>query len=331
MSRSRGLPWPLILRRTVRAFSAHACTDLAAGLTYFAVLSSVPALLAVISVLGLFGQRSSGMHALLNVVDTVAPGSVRPILNSIVEQMLASSAVGWALVIGLLGAVWTASGYVGAFGRAMNRLYGVPEGRGALIRRPLQLLSTVVLLALAVIAALVLVLSGPIARAIGEALGIGGSVLSVWSVVKWPLLAVVVIGAVAILYWVTPNVKRPWFRVLSLGAIVAVAVLVVASVGFGLYVSNFGHYDRTYGTLGGLVVLLLWLWIANIALLFGAELDVEIERGRQLLQGLAAEDHLQLPLRDSRASDKATITRDRDVRASREVRDTARAPEPHRD
>jgi len=327
MSTSGRLPWKLILRRTIHGFSAHASTDLSAGLTYFAVLSSVPALLALVSVLGLLGQRRSGSHALLQVLDTVAPGSVQPILHTLVRQIVASPAVGWALAIGVVGAIWSASGYVGAFGRALNRVYGVAEGRTTLKLRPWQLLTTVALLVLVVIVVLILIVSGPIARAIGDAIGAGSTLVTVWSIVKWPVLAIAVIGAVAILYWATPNVRRPAFRWISFGATAAVVILLVASIGFGIYVSNFGHYDRTYGTLGGLVVLLLWLWIANIALLFGAELDVEIQRGRELLQGLAAEDHLQMPVRDDKASDKATAKHDRDVRDAREVRNAARSPE----
>jgi Predicted membrane protein len=324
------MPWRLILRRAARSFSAHSCTDLAAGLTYFAVLSSVPALLALVSLLGLVGQRRSGSRALLQVLDTIAPASVQPMLHTLVKQIVASPAVGWAIVIGIVGAVWTASGYVGAFGRAINRIYGVPEGRSALRLRPWQLLITVALLVLVVVVLLVLVLSGPIASAVGRAVGLGSGVLNVWSVVKWPVLAVAVIAAVGMLYWATPNLRRSGFRGLGYGATAAVVVLVVASLGFGLYVSNFGHYDRTYGTLGGLVVLLLWLWITNIALLLGAELDAEIERARQLRRGLASEEHLQLPLRATRASDKASAKHDRDVRDSRAVREAARSfqPEP---
>lgn len=323
--KSRDLPWRLILRRTVHAFIADACTDLAAGLTYFAVLSSVPALLALVSLLGLVGQRRSGSQALLQVTDLLAPPSVQAILHRLVHDVVVSPAVGWGLVIGVIGAIWTASGYVGGFGRAINRIYGVPEGRGALTLRPWQLLITVALLVLIVVVVLALVLTGPIAAAIGHAIGLGGAVLDVWSVVKWPVLAVAVIGAVGMLYWATPNVRRPGFRGLSYGATAAVVVLLAASVGFGLYVSNVGHYDRTYGALGGLVVLLLWLWIANIALLLGAELDVEIERGRQLVRGLPAEDRLHLPLRGVKVSKKAAAKHERDVRESRAVREEARS------
>ena len=315
--------WRYVLRKTVREFGTDQCTDIAAALTYFAVLAVFPALIALISLLGVFGQGQSSVDSLLSIVQSVAPGSTVDILRAPLEQFAASPTAGLALVTGILLALWSASGYVGAFSRAMNRIYEVEEGRPFYKLKPVQLLVTVLAVLLVVVVALILVVSGPVTDAVGSALGIGSGAQMVWSILKWPLLAAVVVLLIAILYYAAPNARQPKFRWMSLGALVALIVLVVATLLFGLYVTNFSNYDRTYGSLAGIIVFLLWLWITNLALLFGAEFDAEMERGRQLQAGIAAEDTIQLPPRDTAKIDKTEKKEQEDRRQARDIRTRA--------
>lgn len=313
-------PLKFALKRTVREFSADQCTDLAAALTYYAVLSLFPALIAMVSLLGVFGQGKSTTDALLGVAQDLGGGSVVEAVRGPVEQLTSSRAAGVALVLGLVTALWSASGYVGAFGRAMNRVYEIGEGRPFWKLRPLQILVTLVAVLLIAVVALGLVLTGPLADAIGKALGVGGVALTVFTIAKWPVLAAVVVVIIAILYYATPNVQQPRFRWMSIGAFVALVTWVVASALFGFYVANFSSYGKTYGSLAGVIVFLLWLWITNLALLFGAELDSELERGRQLQAGLPAEDELQLPPRDDRTLRKQREKEDHDRAEARRIR-----------
>lgn len=313
--------WKYVLGKTVREFSADQCTDLAAALTYYAVLSFFPGLIAVFSLLGMFGQGQDAADTILGIVDSVAPGDTAEALRGPIEQVASSPAAGFAFVAGLLLAIWSASGYVGAFGRAMNRIYEIDEGRPFWKLRPVQVLVTVITVVLITAALIILVVSGPIADAVGEALGVGAVVTTVWNIAKWPLLALIVVLVIAILYYATPNAKQPKFRWISLGALLAIIVLAIATTGFVLYVANFSNYDRTYGSLAGVIVFLLWLWIANLALLFGAEFDAELERGRQLQAGIEAEETIQLPARDTRKSDKAAEKEREDIEEGRRIRE----------
>lgn len=287
--------WLFVLRKTAREFSADQCTDLAAALTYYAVLSLFPALLVMVSLLGVFGQGQRTVDALLEAVGGIVPASALDLLRQPIEQAVNNPSAGVTLFIGILGALWSASGYVGAFGRAVNRIYEIDEGRPAWKLRPLQLVLTLAALISAASVAIMLAVSGPVAAAVGNAIGLGTVAQTVWSVVKWPAILVLVALAVAILYYATPNVQQPKFRWLSIGSAIAILVWVTASIGFGFYVSNFSSYNKTYGSLAGVIVFLLWLWLTNLALLFGAELDAELERGRQLQAGIPAERELQLP------------------------------------
>ncbi|MET1036796.1 MAG: YihY/virulence factor BrkB family protein, partial [Aeromicrobium sp.] len=230
---------------------------------------------------------------------------------------------GLALVFGLLGALWSASGYVGAFGRAMNRVYEIDEGRPIWKLRPIQLVITLFSLVLVALAAAALVLTGPVAEAVGNQIGLGSTAILVWDIAKWPVLLGIVVVIVAVLYYATPNVKQPKFRWISVGALFAIVVWILASVAFGLYVAMFASYDKTYGSLAGVIVFLLWLWLTNLALLFGAELDAELERGRQLQAGIEAEETIQLPPRDTRNIVKAEKKHQADVAAGRGIREDA--------
>lgn len=312
--------WKYVLRKTVREFSADQATDLAAALTYYGVLAVFPALLAFVSILGLFGNATETTDTLLDLVGGLVPSSTLEAVREPIETITSAPAAGLALVIGIGGALWGASGYVGAFARAMNRIYGIQEGRPVWKLRPITLGVTVLAIVAAVSAALLLVVSGPIAENLAAMAGIGEVGLLVWSVVKWPILAFLGVLVVAVLYYATPNVQQPKFRWMSLGALLALVVWVVASIGFGFYVANFSSYDETYGSIGGVIVFLLWVWISNVALLFGAELDAELERGRELQAGIPAEEHIQLPPRDTKVSDKAAAQHEKDIAMGRAIR-----------
>ena len=290
--------WKYVARKTLREFSSDGCTDIAAALTYYAVLALFPALIALLSLIGVFGQGPQSVETLLGILRDLGAGSVADTLQPTLVELSTGSTAGFALIVGLLSALWSASGYVGAFGRAMNRIYEIGEGRPIWKLRPLLLLVTAVMVVLTAAVLMALVVSGPAAEAVGSALGIGATAVTLWGIVKWPIMLVVVVLIVALLYYSTPNVQQPKFRWISVGAGFAILVWVLASVAFGFYVANFSSYNKTYGALAGIIVFLLWLWLTNLALLFGAELDSELERGRQLQAGLEAEEDLQLPLRD---------------------------------
>ena len=233
---------------------------------------------------------------------------------------------GLTVILGLLGALWAASGYVGAFSRAMNRIYEVTEGRPFWRMRPMQIFVTVTTVVLCATALVILIVSGPVAESVGNAIGVGDELVMIWDWAKWPVLALVVMVIVALLYYATPNVDFTRFRVISVGAFVAILVWLVASIGFAFYVANFGSYNKTYGSVAGVVIALLWLWITNLALLFGAELDAELERGRQLQLGVAAEETLQLPVRDTRGIQKAAAREAQDLARMRELRLASTTP-----
>lgn len=315
--------WRYVLRTTVREFSADGCTDLASGLTYRTVLSMFPALVALVSIVSLFGQNESSVTSILDQAQEVVPADTWTSVGPALESVLTAPAPGIGLVIGLLVALWSASGYIKAFGRAMNRIHDVPEGRGAVKLTVQMYLLTALILVLVAVGLTVMVLSGPVAQAVGGAIGLGSTAVAVWNVAKWVLLAGIVVFVVALLYYATPNVRQPRFRWISMGAVIAIVVAVLASLGFFFYVSNFGNYNKTYGALAGVIVLLLWIYIINAILLFGAEVDSEIERGRELQAGMPAEETLQLPARDTKASDKRERKYAEDVERARALRETA--------
>jgi membrane protein len=312
--------WSYVLRKTAREFSGDQCTDLAAALTYYSVLALFPAAIALTSLLGLVGQGTEAVDQVLGVLKDLGATGVVDSVGPTLRELSGSQSAGPALVLGLLGALWSASGYVGAFGRALNRVYEVGEGRPVWKLRPVMLLLTAVLVVLVAVALLGLALTGPVADAVGSALGVGSTVVVVFDIVKWPVILGVVVLVVALLYYATPNVRQPRFRWVSPGAVLAIVTWGLATVGFGFYVSNFSSFDKTYGALAGVIVFLLWLWLTNLALLFGAELDAELERGRELQSGLAAEATIQLPARDTRGIEKAARKEQEDLRRGRALR-----------
>lgn len=312
--------WMYVGRKTIREFSKDQCTDLAAALTYYSVLALFPGLIAVLSLVSLVGDPKKTVANLMQILSDLGASSAAHTLEPTITKLAASQSGGLAFVIGLLAALWSASGYVGAFGRGMNRIYEVGEGRPIWKLRPIMLLLTLVLVVLVAAVGLALVLTGPAAQSVGNVIGLGHTAVTVWNIAKWPVMLLVVVFIVALLYYVTPNIAQPKFRWVSVGAVVAILAWVLASIAFGFYVANFSHYDKTYGSLAGVIAFLLWLWITNLALLFGAELDAELERGRELQAGIAAEESIQLPPRDTRQTDKAAKKAEDDVALGRRIR-----------
>jgi len=317
----KGNSWRYVARRTVHEFSKDDCTDLAAALTYYAVLSLFPALIALLSLLGLVGNGPKTVSTLLGILSDAGASSLASNLRGPLTSLSQTPAAGPAFVIGLVVALWSASGYVGAFGRAMNRIYAVREGRPVWKLRPVMLLTTLLAVLLVAFVGTALVVSGPVAQSLGSAMGLSSVAVLAWQIIKWPVLLFAVVLIVALLYYATPNVRQPRFRWMSIGALLAIVVWLVASVAFGFYVANFSSYNATYGSLAGAIVVLLWLWITNLALLFGAELDAELTRVRQLQAGVPAEKLVQLEPRDTRKVEKAASQRDSDMTLGRRLRE----------
>jgi membrane protein len=275
-----GKSWTDALKRTVKAFKEDKLGVWAAALTYFGVLSIFPALLVVVSVLGLIGE--SATDSLLENLEDVAPGPAQEIFTNAIENLQgAGSASGIAFVIGIASAIWASSGYVAGFMDASNAIYDVDEGRPVTKTLPVRVGLTLVLMVLAAVIAFSVTFTGGLAREVGDLLGLGDTAVDVWGIAKWPVLLLLVSLLLAVLYWGAPNVKLP-FRIVSPGSLLAVLGWVIASVGFAFYVANFSSYNKTYGTLAGPIVFLLWLWISNICVLLGAELNAELERSRKL-------------------------------------------------
>jgi len=312
--------WLYVLRRTVSEFSKDQCTDLAAALTYYAVLALFPAIIALLSLVGLVGQGPSTAKTIIDMLKTAGVSSSA--VEKTIMQLSNTPGAGLALIIGLATALWSASGYVGSFSRAMNRVYEIDEGRPFWKLRPVMLLVTLISVILVAIVLVGLVVSGPAATAVGDAIGLGSTALTIWNIAKWPVMLAIVVFIVALLYYATPNIKQPKFRWLSIGALIAILVWVLASAVFGFYVANFSSYNKTYGALAGVIVFLLWLWLTNLALLFGAELDAELERGRELQAGVAAEESVQLPARDTSKIEKTEAKREKDIARAKALRES---------
>ncbi|MQA33014.1 YihY/virulence factor BrkB family protein [Modestobacter roseus] len=283
------------LKRTLKEFSEDGLTDWAASLTYYGVLALFPAITALASIVGLLTTPQQ----LTDALTTVVPESAAETLDPVIQQVAGNStAAGFGLILGLVGALWTASAYVGAFTRAANVVYETPEGRKIWKLKPLQLLITLVGILFAALILAMLVLSGPVVDAIGQSIGLSDTLLTIWSWAKWPVILVLLALMIAVLYYSTPNVKLRGFKFVSPGAGVAILVAVVASALFAFYVANFGSYNATYGALAGVVIFLIWFWLINLSLLFGIELDAEVERTKELKEGVPrADKEIQLDAR----------------------------------
>ncbi len=284
------------LRRTLAEFRDDNLTDWAAALTYYALLSLFPGLIALVSIVGLVGDPRGVTETITEIVTAIGPQSAAQTFAGPIESVASDrSTAGAAFVLGLALALWSASGYVGAFIRASNVIYETSEGRPFWKLRPLQIAITLTMVLLGVMLVVGLVLTGPVVNAVAGPLGVGSTAVTLWNLVKWPVMAAVFVLMVGVLYYASPNAKIRSFRWVTPGSLVAIVAWAIASAGFALYVANFGSYDKTYGTLGGLVVLLVWLWISNLAILFGHELNAELEREAEIEEGKpGAEQEIQL-------------------------------------
>ncbi|MFF9809658.1 YihY/virulence factor BrkB family protein [Streptomyces coeruleorubidus] len=295
--------WGAVLKGSIREFKDDELTDRAAALTYYGVLALFPALLVLVSLLGITGRSTT--DRVLDNVQQLAPGSARDIITRAVEQLQGNAGIGSLMaIVGLVLAVWSASGYVAAFMRSANAVYDMPEGRPVWKLLPVRVAVTVVLMVLAVISALIVVFTGGLARQVGTTLGIGDTALTVWSIAKWPALVVLVTIMIAILYWATPNAKVKGFRWITPGSLLALLIWMIASAGFAVYVANFASYNKTYGTMAGVIVFLVWLWITNLAILLGLEFDAETVRQRAIAGGHPPEAEPYTQPRDTRAWDE---------------------------
>lgn len=302
----KGRAWGGVLKRTFKEFQDDNLTDWAAALTYYGVLSIFPALIVLVSLLGLIGN--SATQPLLDNLGSVAPGPAKDIFTDAIKNLQGNSgASGVFFIIGLLGAIWAASGYVSAFMRASNAIYDIEEGRPIWKTLPVRVGLTVLLMVLTAISAVAVTLSGGLAQEAGGLVGVGDTAVQVWNIAKWPVLILFVSFMFAVLYWAAPNVKQPGFKWLSPGSVLAVIGWIIASVAFAFYVANFGSYNKTYGALAGPVIFLVWLWISNIMILLGAEFNAELERGRRIEEGMRPED--QEPFAEPRDTRKMESTK----------------------
>jgi membrane protein len=293
------------LKRTVKQFSEDNVSDWAAALTYYGILSIFPGALVLVSVLGLLS--SNGQQTVKDTVKEVAPNAqLQDLVNQVLDQVQGTGKAGIAAIIGLAVAFWSASGYIGAFMRASNAIYDVPEGRPIWKTLPIRLGVTAIIGLMLIVSVFIVVFTGDLARVVGDVVGLGSAAVTTWDIVKWPVLVILVSLMFAILYWASPNAKTGGFRWVSPGGIFAVLIWVLASAAFAFYLASFANYNKTYGTLGGMIAFLVWLWISNIAILLGAELDAELERGRAIAAGHSADDEPYLQLRDDRKLKKGS-------------------------
>ncbi|MEU9031639.1 YhjD/YihY/BrkB family envelope integrity protein [Streptomyces sp. NPDC048383] len=291
--------WKAVLRGTVKEFKDDELADRAAALTYYGVLALFPALLVLVSLLGIAGE--SATKQVLDNLQKLTPGSARDVVSDAVQQLQGNAGVGSLLaIVGLVVAVWSASGYIAAFIRTSNAVYDMPEGRPVWKVLPLRLALTVTLMVLACASALIVVFSGSLARQVGTALGIGDTALTVWSIAKWPVLVLLVTIMIAILYWAAPNAKGRGFKWVTPGSFLALLIWMIASAGFAFYVANFASYNKTYGTLAGVIIFLVWLWITNLAILLGLEFDAEMVRQRAIAGGMPKDEEPYVEPRDTR-------------------------------
>jgi len=293
------------VKRTFKQFSEDNISDWAAALTYYGVLSIFPAVLVLVSLLGLLG--SDGQQTVRGAVDEIVQSDqIQRLVDTVLGQVKSTGTAGFAAIIGILVAFWSASGYIAAFMRASNAIYDVPEGRPIWKTLPIRVGVTAVVGLMLVASAAIVVFTGDLAEVVGQSIGLGGVAVTVWSIAKWPVLVILVSLMFAILYWASPNAKTGGFRWVSPGGIFAVVLWIIASAAFAIYLANFANYNKTYGTLGGVIAFLVWLWISNIAILLGAEMDAELERGRAIAAGHSPDDEPFLELRDDRKLKKGS-------------------------
>ncbi|MEV5317428.1 YihY/virulence factor BrkB family protein [Streptomyces sp. NPDC052687] len=290
--------WGGVLKRTLKEFKEDNLTDWAAALTYYGVLAIFPALLALVSILGLLG--SATIKPMVDNLGSLAPGAARDILNSVLKQIQGNQGgASIALIIGIALALWSASGYIAAFMRASNAVYDIGEGRPAWKTIPTRLVITLVVVVLLAAMAVGVVFTGTLARKTGQVLGLGDTFITVWNIAKWPVMVLLFAAIVALLYWAAPNVKRK-FRWVSAGSLIAIVIWLIASAAFAFYVANFGSYNKTYGSMAAVIIFLVWMWISNIAILLGLEFNAELERARAIDSGHPPGEEPYVEPRDTR-------------------------------
>jgi membrane protein len=290
--------WLAASRRTLQEFKNDFLQDRAAALTYYSVQAIFPGILVLVSLLGLLG--TSVARPLVTNLTRAAPSAVQTILGNAVRNLERThTAAGVLAIVGIALALWSTSSYVAAFMRAANAIYDVPEGRPAWKTLPVRFGVTLLLMVLLVVSAVMVVVTGGLARHVGQVIGAGSAAVTVWDVAKWPVLFLLVCLMIAVLYWASPN-ARQGVRWISPGAVVAVVIWLIASGLFALYVANFGHYNKVYGSIAGMIIFLIWLWISNLAILLGAEFNAELERGRAIAAGTLPDTEPYVEMRDTR-------------------------------
>jgi membrane protein len=291
--------WRGVLKRSLAEFENDNLSDWAAALTYRSVMALAPGLLVLVSILGLLGRSTT--NELVDNIGSLAPGGVRSVLTQIIDNVQNKGGAGLAVVVGLLVALWSASGYIAAFMRASNAIYEIGEGRPVWKTIPLRLAVALAMVVLIVISAIMVVFTGPLADKVGQAIGLGHTAVSVWDIAKWPVLVVIFSLMLAILYYAAPNAKQPGIQWVSPGGAVAVVIWLIASGLFAVYVANFGSYNKTYGSLASVIIFLIWLWITNLAILVGAEFNAELQHARAIQAGQPAD---QIPFVEPRDTTK---------------------------
>jgi membrane protein len=305
-----------VLKRSRAEFRNDHLTTLAAALTYYGVLAMVPGLLVLFAALGLFGKHFTNKVA--DQVNHVAPGSAGHFVQTLLHQaQLHKAGSGTTAIVGLVIALWSASSYVNGFRQASNVIYGIGEGRPLWKTIPLRLAITVFAVIILIICALIVVVSGSIASEVGNAVGVGHTALIIWEIAKWPVLLVLVSLLLAVLFWASPNAKQAGIKWISPGGLIATAMWLIVSALFAVYVANFSSYDKTYGPLAGVVVFLIWLWLSNIAILLGAEINAELDHAKAVADGLPPDVRPFAEPRDTKKLDESDMQAVREAQALR--------------
>jgi len=315
-----------ILRRAIYKFGANGGTDMAAALTYFTVLSIFPALLAIVSLLGVFGHGEESAAVILAFLKDNAPAQMYAIMEDPIKQITGDHGAGLVLLTGILSAIWSASGYTGSFGRALNTVYNVREGRPGWILKPINVLVTAMLIILVVLMILMMLLGVTVLDMVGQYVPATVDmelIKLIWLNGRWILILLMAIGLITLLYAATPNVRRYKAWRLSSGAALALAGMGLGAFGFTLYANNISKYNATYGLIGGVIVMLLFIWIMNNMLLFGAHLDAEIMLMRQIIAGEDDHGHLKVQPRSTSASRALKARQERLMSAGRELQQQA--------
>lgn len=294
------IPWRYALRRTYHGFFRHRVIDSGAALAFFASLAVFPAALALVSAVALGRSDGDAVDDILSIATIAIGPNAAQAIRSPLLSLLSLSSPGVSLGVGITLTLWSMSGYTSAFGRAMNVIYDVQEGRRFVRFRSQMLLLAFAIMVIFAAMAVILLVTPSIAQAIGDQFRFGELLVVLWNVLKWPVLAALAVVGVGLLYYFTPTIKHPEVRWVSYGALFAIGGWAVATVGFAIYVITFSDYDRVYGILGGAVVLLVYAFISNFVLVLGGELDSQIIRVRYLQSGVEAEGVIPLPLRSSK-------------------------------